>query len=1501
LWSNGATTQSITVTASGTYAVTATNGQGSDADTIVVSILGIPSIFSTDTTLCGGTVSLSPGYSGQQLAWFNDAAGQNQVYSGATYTQTLNANTAYYLQGQSYSNQVSVGPANNSIGTTTNLSLARGLRFNALANFTLRTVNVYAVSSPTITVQLLSANGASVLQQKTFTLTAGLNTLNLNFTVPTGNGYLLWLSSITGGQLTSNNNLSGIYPQTTAGIASITNGASGTTTNNNAFYYYFYNWQVSTAACLSAIQPFQVTALSSPIVNLPNDTTLCASSIVFDASNPSSSYSWSTGETSSSITATSSGNYGYTVTANNCSTTGSVQLELREVPSMSLPNDTLSCGGLFQINASHDGDAFIWSSPLGSAIAAGNTLSGIYNDTTRVFGQSFNYFDTFTAGALDTSLTTTVPAISTTARGLRFNANSAFTLSTVDIYSSSALTMNIELRNASNVVIQSRAISVPAAGKHTVALGFNVPQGTGLSLQGTGITGGTLLTNNNLSGVYPLISSNNIVSITSGAQGSSNNSGSYFYFYNWQNALAFCSSQVDSMNINLIQTPSINLISDTLHCGTSLSIDVSSPIANAYAWSSGQTTGQVTLNTSGIYYVTASNGPCAITDSIDVTLSAVPTLAAIVDTTICAGPLFLQGIHGGDGLFWFNAANPGSFVYASDSITAYISDSTQWYTESRLYFNNITAAAADNTISTNVSFTPVEDSGLRFTATQAFTLKGVKVYAQGNTTFKVDLRNSAGVALASKTLSVADGESDIDLYFDVPVATNLTLVVDTFFSGALSRNLSLSGFYPIGLSGVFSINAGIVNAGANSTQYNYFYNWTIAGNYCASPRDTFQVNVVQYPALELGQDSSFCDVAIYTLDAQNTGASYQWSTGATSQSIQVNTADTYNVTVTNANLCTRVDSVLLQFYNRPSIQIPQDTTLCQAQVFSFAQPDPSLVYLWYDSINATMPFASAGLYETFQANTQTYYLEAAPRTVGIGGQRNHSNPAGTGFSTFSIGTIFDVTEPITLDSVAVYVNAPATFELRLRNSAGVLLHSRQVSVSTPNQKVFVPAGFDIGIGTAYRLSFGNLSGGGLATDATAYPLQSNRLNITGSTVGGNINYYFFDWHYSYGFDACTSTREALTVTVRHPLNLLDSVYTCDPITLDATSSNATYAWSIGSSSPSIQVTESGTYSVTVSSTNDACVATDTIRVAFPAAFALPADGVLCGSTLSALYSPGSVYLWSTGATQPTISVTGPGTYAVTVAEPNGCILEDSMVVGTVSPLPTVNLPATTAACQQATLTAPGGFSQYLWSTGSTQQSINTTSPGVYGLTVTNSLGCSNSASTTLSIDSPPVANFNFSVSGNGMRYTMENLSTGGSYLWDFGIGVNSTFANPVVVFPSPGSYTIQLIVSNSCGSDTISQTVTATYTGLESSLALDQIILSPNPGHRKVKLSQLQQMPEQVDVFSANGQLMQLSPELDFSQRSIGFDVSDLPAGMYHVRLLFNEGQVIVVKRFVKE
>lgn len=102
----------------------------------------------------------------------------------------------------------------------------------------------------------------------------------------------------------------------------------------------------------------------------------------------------------------------------------------------------------------------------------------------------------------------------------------------------------------------------------------------------------------------------------------------------------------------------------------------------------------------------------------------------------------------------------------------------------------------------------------------------------------------------------------------------------------------------------------------------------------------------------------------------------------------------------------------------------------------------------------------------------------------------------------------------------------------------------------------------------------------------------------------------------------------------------------------------------------------------------------------------------------------TAYQWSTGATQASIVVKEQGFFTVIVKDTTGCTVTDTFNVQAY-PVPTAAFNRQMALCDTISLIADAGnsFTSYLWSDGSTAQTIRVSSAGKYWVTITDQYSC----------------------------------------------------------------------------------------------------------------------------------------------------------------------------------
>ena len=236
----------------------------------------------------------------------------------------------------------------------------------------------------------------------------------------------------------------------------------------------------------------------------------------------------------------------------------------------------------------------------------------------------------------------------------------------------------------------------------------------------------------------------------------------------------------------------------------------------------------------------------------------------------------------------------------------------------------------------------------------------------------------------------------------------------------------------------------------------------------------------------------------------------------------------------------------------------------------------------------------------------------------------------------------------------------------------------------------------------------------------------------------------------------------------------------------------------------------GTYPISfgvVTPCNDTIFSTLSLTVNPAPVAAITASGsttICTGSSVTLAATGGSTYSWNTGGITAAIPVSTAGTYVVTATNSCGSDTASQTIFVTLLPAVTLNNSGTTNLCSGDSLILwATGTGSYLWSTGSTNDSIIVTTGGSYSVTASNSCGSSNS-STTINSVSPPSTSI--AASGSSTICAGDSISltaSGGiSYSWNTGATTASISAS------AAGTYIVT--ATNSCGSNTASQTISVT-------------------------------------------------------------------------------------------
>jgi len=95
-----------------------------------------------------------------------------------------------------------------------------------------------------------------------------------------------------------------------------------------------------------------------------------------------------------------------------------------------------------------------------------------------------------------------------------------------------------------------------------------------------------------------------------------------------------------------------------------------------------------------------------------------------------------------------------------------------------------------------------------------------------------------------------------------------------------------------------------------------------------SARDTINIQFLAAPVLPFAGVLAPCEGEVLSLNAQNPGATYQWSNGSTGQQITVNTSGIYSVEISNGSMCTVSASLAVNYMPKPVFSLGNDTGFC---------------------------------------------------------------------------------------------------------------------------------------------------------------------------------------------------------------------------------------------------------------------------------------------------------------------------------------------------------------------------------------------------------------------------------------------------------------------------------------------------------------------------------------------------------------------------------------------
>lgn len=443
-------------------------------------------------------------------------------------------------------------------------------------------------------------------------------------------------------------------------------------------------------------------------------------------------------------------------------------------------------------------------------------------------------------------------------------------------------------------------------------------------------------------------------------------------------------------------------------------------------------------------------------------------------------------------------------------------------------------------------------------------------------------------------------------------------------------------------------------------------------------------------------DTTVCAGDTVLLDAGNNGATYQWSTSQSTQTIQVVTNGLYKVTITNSIGCSIKDSSLVTFTPLPTVDAGNDTTICAGQSVTLSASGAQ-TYIWNSNTTVT------------PLTTDTFSV--------TGTDANNCSNTDEIIITVADSNLVPVSIEICPgDSVF----AGGSWQFTNGQYVDIFTNTNNCDSTVITQLTLLPVAI-FTVDTTICIGESVFAGGMAQTTAGTYFDTLQGANTCDSIV--------------------TTILSVDTLPIISVAPVTDTVCLGGTATFTASGGN-TYVWNNSETTNSISVSPSQSTSYWVDVTEGACTVRETAELVVNnlPAVNITSSGLACPGdtiTLTANSTTANNYLWSPSGTNASIDITQEGTYTVTVTDVNGCQSADTFTA-IYYPEVGARISATDPLCygiangsiivDSTWGTAP--FS-YQWSNSRVTANNTQIKAGTYTLTITDGNGCIDSITSTL--------------------------------------------------------------------------------------------------------------------------------------------------------------------------
>ena len=554
---------------------------------------------------------------------------------------------------------------------------------------------------------------------------------------------------------------------------------------------------------------------------------------------------------------------------------------------------------------------------------------------------------------------------------------------------------------------------------------------------------------------------------------------------------------------------------------------------------------------------------------------------------------------------------------------------------------------------------------------------------------------------------------------------------------------------------------------------------------------------------DLGKDTAVC-FGSYKIKAPDGWESYKWNTGDTTNEITVTSKGLYYVLAGSTGYsCPQAYGYINVSEKSIKLDLGRDTTLCRGDSLHLLINNDFGNILWSNGSNTRDTIITNNFYGVVTAKDKNgcttkdtisinykYYprAEFGPDTTLCNQQtltlkmEPLSNPFYSGTYLWSNGSIKD----------SLKISSPGLYWGKVTFDGCTVSDTIRVDYIS-DSVASLGKDTSLCIGDSLLLTINNANSG--ITWSTGVSGQSIVVKNSGSYIVTVKNKY-----------CQLSDTINVTFNPKPIFKLINDTTICPEsfLTLEPAIAGDKYLWQNGATSKSISANKPGTYWLEI--TKNGCNYRDTLVIynySVPQVN-LGSDRSFCNGD-SVILNAGtgfSNYQWSNGTTSQQTVIKTAGSFSVKATTQQGCSSYDTLKVLNVYPNPIVRLNKDTGICiNTSKILNAGNYSSYLWSNGSTAQTIDVKSTGIYSVVVTDQNGCKGSDTARITSIYPAPLGFlikDTSICSYGKLTLSTNGNTYESYLW------NTNEISKTITIDKPGIYWLSVKDKKGCsGYDTV--------------------------------------------------------------------------------------------------